>query len=242
MRIGSVFLSGCFLLFASAALADEEVYKAPRPDWVKDIPVVSYTKDRSGEIQFGISYLLVDRQVRKTDNGFEYARRLSYEVVDRTGLEEAARIMTTFDPSEEVLSFNFIRIHRDGEVIDQLADTEITVFRQEEGLDNSLLDGDMTALIQLEDVRVGDRIDYSFSGVIESRLWPEEYFDTISVEWSVPLAQVYYSLSVPADLDLTVESIATDETLEVSEQDGQRLYTLNVIDPDPIRMEGLCPQ
>ncbi len=236
------------LLFAVATVAmsgmvygEPDVTKAPRPDWASDRSIEPFGADRADEFQYGIAYLLVDRQIRQTDVGFEYARRLSYEVVDRTGLEEAARITATFDPSEDSMSFNFVRILRDGEIIERLDEAEITLLRQEERLDSSLLDGDITALIQLEDVRVGDIIDYSVSGTVESKLWPGELFEILQVEYSVPLAQVYYDVSVPGDQDVTVRSMATDLVPEVTTRGGRRHYRLHVFDPEPVRVQDYTP-
>ncbi len=214
---------------------------ADAPEWVEDVPLGGFASDRSGQIRGGIAFLLSDRQVRKTVTGFEYFHRFAYEVVDRTGLEDAARITYSFDPTRETVSFNAIRIQRDGAEINRLADAEVTVLRQEEDLENSLIDGDLTALVQLEDVRVGDVIEYALSGVVEQELWPDELFWMAQVEWQVPLAQMHFKLSVPEELTVSYRSVSTDLEPEVVRQDGWTSYKLHVHDPKPVRLEDNLP-
>ncbi len=226
---------------SNTAFADDEVGTAPLPEWSESLQIEEFSKDRSGEFQLGIAYLLSDRQARKTENGFEYLNRLAYQVVDRSGLETAAQITGMFDPSNETLSFNFVRVIRDGEVIDRLPTSEITLLRQEEGLSSSLIDGSMTALIQLEDVRVGDIIDYSTSGSVDSKLWPEDFFDVFGVEWSAPIAQLHYVLHAPEDVVVDFRSISTDIKPVVTQEDGWKSYELHILDPDPVRPEQNVP-
>jgi len=236
------FLPIISVVLSGAAYADAEVGTAPLPEWNDSLQIEEFSKDRSGEFQFGIAYLLSDRQTKKTTVGFDYIHRLAYRVIDRSGLESAAQITAMLDPSNEDLSFNFIRVIRDGEVTDRLADAEITMLRQEEGLASSLIDGNVTALIQLEDIRIGDVIDYSVSGSIESKLWPDDYFHVANVEWSAPLAQMRFELQVPEDIEVNFEGIATDIEPDVTLEGGWKSYKLHVFDRDPIRIEENIPR
>ncbi|HNP36327.1 MAG TPA: DUF3857 domain-containing protein [Woeseiaceae bacterium] len=224
-----------------SALAEPEVGKTAVADWVVEQALEDFAHDREGQFQLGIAYLLSDRQVRKTSGGYEYFERQVYEVIERSGLESAATVIRLFDPANGTLAFNFIRVTRDGEVVDRLPDAEITILRQEEGLDSSLIDGNLTAVIQLKDIRVGDVVDYAVSGTVESPLWPGEFFDLASVQWSMPLAQMHFRLSVPEDLPLTPRGVATDIRPLVTTEDGWTTFELSVRDPDPVRVEQDVP-
>ncbi len=238
MRVSILVL----LLVASATgFADVEVGSAPRPEWAVELPLTEFPSDRKDEFQYGIAYLLTDRQVRKTSEGYDFARRIAYRVIDRSGLEEAARVTHEFDPTEETPNFNYVRIVRDGVVIDRLADSEVTLLRQEQGLESSLIDGNWTAVIQLEDVRVGDVIDYSISGIVESRLWPDEYFGTTQVEWSVPVAQYHFKLQLPEDAILMTRAFGTELRPTMTVEDGWQTHTMHFFDPDPGRAENYIP-
>lgn len=237
MTLRSFPLLASLFLFSTCVSAQTEVGVAALPDWAERLPIQDFTTDRTAEFQLGVAYLLDDRQIRKTHDGYEYVERAAYRVIDRSGLESAARILRSFDPENETLSFNFVRILRDDEVIDRLTDAEITLLRQENGLQSSIIDGNVTALIQLEDVRVGDVIDYSYSGSVTSRLWPEHVFEAAPVQWSVPLAQYRFRLVVPEDLRVTTRSVSTELEPDVEARNGWKSFELDVRDPDPVPFE-----
>jgi len=223
------------------AHADSEVGKSELPEWVKKLEIEEFAKDRNEDLQQGIAHLLSDRQIRKTADGHDFAERHTSRIVDRSGLEAAAQISHSFDPESTTLSFNFVRILRDGDVLERLDETEITLLRQEEGLSSGLITGNITALIELEDVRVGDVIDYSISGSVNAKLWPDEYFESVALEWSVPVAQMHFSLAVPENVQIEARSVATDIKPQVTVEDGWKHFRLQVFDPDPKRVEQNIP-
>ena len=87
MRLQGLVPALLLALAPIVALAGEDVGKGPKPDWVQELELEGFTKDRSQEVRFGVAYLLSDRQIRKAESGYEFWSRVAYEVVDRTGLE-----------------------------------------------------------------------------------------------------------------------------------------------------------
>lgn len=231
----------CTALDADPAAAAEAVEKAPQPDWVDMLELEEFRSDRSGEFSGGLAYLLSDRQVRKTDEGYEYFERYAYRVLDRSALEDAASISNDFDPENDQLFVNDVTIIRDDERLDRLEDTEITVIRQEEGLSSNLIDGHLTALIQLEDIRVGDVVDYAFTYVSKTPLWPDELFAVATVEWSVPLAQNRFRVVVPKDYPITSKGVSTDQEVSISQDGDWTIHEVVVFDADPVRSEQWIP-
>jgi transglutaminase-like putative cysteine protease/tetratricopeptide (TPR) repeat protein len=229
-------------LYAGQLAAEPEVGVLPVPDWADELSIEAFESDRSGQFQFGIAYLLSDRQVRKSDAGYDYVERLAYEVVERSGLEAAATITLPFDPEQASLSFNFVRVLRDGDIIDKLDMAEVTLLRQEQGLSANIVSGYYTAVLHLEDIRVGDVIDYSYSGSVASQLWPGHLFDSVLVEWSMPIAQLRFRLEVPGHLAIDTRSLGTDIEPAVSTKDRWTRYEVHVRDPDPVTEMRLTPE
>jgi hypothetical protein len=56
-----------------------------------------------------------------------------------------------------------IKVHRDNETIDVLANASFEVLRREDQLDAAKLDGTLTAVLHIPDLRVGDELEVSFT-------------------------------------------------------------------------------
>ena len=107
--------------------------------------------------------LLSDSQIHVGDEGFTYYHKSVFKIATVQGLDDSS-IQLSWDPALETATFHHIRLLRDGKSIDLLGDgSTMTVARREKDLDRATLDGELTAILQPEGVRVGDVIDYALS-------------------------------------------------------------------------------
>ncbi len=81
-------------------------------------------------------------------------------------LGEAGRFQVSFNPEYQVLAFHRVELRREGVWSDRLLPERISLARRERGFEQDLADGLVTALVVLDDVRVGDvvRVSYSIKG------------------------------------------------------------------------------
>lgn len=135
----------------------------PADGWVKEIPAGTEVSASSGEDVTGVNYLLIDRQYRinaaDPSAYFHYAVR----VENRSGISESSQLSITFDPSYQTLTLHQILVHRAGTTSSRLKPEAVSILRREHGLDYQILDGSRTAHIVLDDIRVGDIIEYSYA-------------------------------------------------------------------------------
>ncbi len=217
------------------------VAKLAVSDWIEAVNIPEVPAERFKSISDGILYKLVDTQIKWQPDGYIYYNRYVFQITERSGLEEASKISQKFDPNDTELAFNFIKVTRDGESVDRLPEAEITVLRQEDELDIDILTGDVTALVVLQDIKVGDTIDYAVSGRVKLKLWPGEFFDAMQRGWSVPVGESRYRLIWPADKTLHIKTFLTTEQPEISELDDQKIYSWVLTNPDPIPTEEGIP-
>ncbi|TGU44289.1 DUF3857 domain-containing protein, partial [bacterium M00.F.Ca.ET.152.01.1.1] len=144
----------------SLAGADEIVRKGPEADWIKTVDIPAVDPARADRIKNGISWLLADEQIIHREHGYDDYWRSVYKIVDRHGLERGAGIDLQFDPSRHRVTLNHLRIIRDGQTLDRLADVKFDIFRQEKDAEKGVYDGWLTAHVNINDVRVGDIVDY----------------------------------------------------------------------------------
>lgn len=144
----------------AAAKSDSALFQIGRtPIWVTPAP------SNEGGLTPAASMHneLLDKQVlleEKSATSYHHVTR----TVDQTdGLGMASEIQVEFTPSYESLVFHAIEIWRNGVRIDKLDRSKIRVLQRETNLERQIYDGTMTALMVLDDLRVGDRVEFAYS-------------------------------------------------------------------------------
>jgi len=184
---------------------------------------------------------MLDDQVRWTPGVQVFHRRFAYKVIDRLGLEEAARITVEFDPTHEEVSFHSISVNRDGRVLDRFADARIKTYQQEKQLTSGIVDGHLTVHVDIPDLRIGDVVEYAFSVASRPELALNEFSQTVRMHWTVPIGLHRYRVSLPDTKRLQVRNFGLDVSPVISKADGEVIYEWIVKDADPIPAESDVP-
>lgn len=155
-----------------------------------------------------LQLLLDDNQVRLDPKGppTRYVHVIR-QISDTGGLQAGAQLQVNFDPSYERLALHRLVVWRDGQRIDKLPGLEVRLLHRETQLERQMVDGRRTASIVLDDVRVGDRVEYAMSlrganpvfggryGLVES-----------TVNQNGPTALVRYRFLAPRGRELRVQA------------------------------------
>lgn len=119
-------------------------------------------------------------QVRPADEKSEGSRYLLYEnqehpqrqeefvriinlMENETGVQDYGNLSFSFDPSFQELVLHTVQIHRGGRVLNRLEEKKLKVIQPESGFRSHLLTGRLTALLLIEDLRVGDVLEYAYT-------------------------------------------------------------------------------
>ena len=161
MQGSSKFALACVLAAAPAtAQAGETPLTGPAPDWVIPAPELPL----AGGSQPASPTTLFDEQVlidgNRSTGYFDTASTASSP-------EELTRLGTlqlNWQPAHGDLTLHRIEIQRGTERIDLMKNgSGFTVLRREAGLENQIIDGTLTAVRQIEGLRLGDILRMSFS-------------------------------------------------------------------------------
>lgn len=183
----------------------EQVERRPGPDWIKPCPI----PEGFGEAADGIRCLLVDQQVNaSTATRFAHYAR---EITNPRGVQDGSRITVSFDPSYQTLSLNQLLIHRGGEKIDRLQSQPVRILSRERAMEENLYDGSVTAVLDIEDVRPGDVIEYALTLSGENPVFKGRYSEFVTVAWPIPIARQQFRLLWPADRRLDWKQSTADE-------------------------------
>lgn len=139
--------------------ADTLQFAAP-DTWVKP---VAFSESSKAEPGAPVAVLNVDNQIRFGPDGDDIYTEFVVRIQTPQGLT-AARPYAVWNPQTDSVVVHKVHLIRNGQVIDVLAGGQtFTTLRREENLDSSMLDGQLTAVLQPEGVQVGDILDYSMT-------------------------------------------------------------------------------
>ncbi|MEA2344951.1 MAG: hypothetical protein QOF63_3120 [Thermoanaerobaculia bacterium] len=202
----------CILFFAASAhaavRADDagqfEVRRAPA--WIDAISIDAHAAGSNA--RSGIEGLLDDHQARVAGaNVDEYFRRVR-QVVTSAGVQNGSELNIDFDPSFQRLVLHDVVVIRGNKRIDELARDEVRIIEKESDADESIYDGQLTALLFLKDVRPGDIIDYSWSLEGSNPLLGGRYADEFDFSASVSTRLMRHRLVWPKGRPLHVSKPA----------------------------------
>lgn len=224
------FLAAVALLFASPAAAAEALKYAAAPSWVVDspVPAAAATGDRPIEILLHDQQILVERGKTTTFS------RLALQIRTPDGLT-AGNISMPWQPDRQSLTINGLQIRRGTELIDVLAAGQtFTTMRRESNLEAAMLDGQLTANIQPEGLRVGDTIILSAT-VEDHDPVTKDHVQLLFGDWNgAPIRSARARLVWPADLDLKFRFSGGLAPGSTRTESGKKILELSMADVEPL--------
>jgi hypothetical protein len=111
----------------------------------------------------GVRFLLFDQQYDATAAQPALYTRTVKAAVNASGVGETAKAVARFDPTYQTLVLNHAKVTRNGKTDDRSGRVKVDFLRQEPALDLDIITGAVTAVLQLEDVRVDDIVDVALT-------------------------------------------------------------------------------
>ena len=180
--LGLVFLWYCTNATANSVQISNE------PHWTKPLPVPTRITYPASEIQNGIYYLILDVQTRVRPNQpVQTYQHYAEHIVNQNGVAENSQINISYDPSYQSLNLHALKIIRDGRAIDKTHSAQMKILQREDEMESLIHNGQNTLNIILDDVRVGDTIEYSFSRIGSNPVYQDLFAFSHSLSWSVPV-------------------------------------------------------
>lgn len=210
-----------FLAFHAMTLplAAQGLPTAAVPPWVEEVPLPPVDPDLVRHSSGGIYWLLADEQVSwRSETRFSHFR-VATKVLSRAGLEDAASLQRSFDPRHERLKLTRLDLLRDGKRISLRDKVRAELLRREEDLDQGMIDGSLTALIEIPGLKVGDIVDAAFLWETDPLFAGYTHSGFFSHSWPDPVGLSRLVLNWPSDLPFNTTPLAAGVRLS-DHQDG----------------------
>lgn len=228
------------LFEASSALALE--YRlGPTPSWVKPVPQDADSGLESGQAANGVYYMVVDQQTRLVRSDKATYRRLVSRALTERGVDTVGNVGIEFDPSFQRLTVHTLTLRRGQQKQDRLPTARIKVLHRESELERRVYDGTKTVDIVLDDVRVGDVVEYAYSLVGSNPVFSGTEFGRMDMQWRVPVHILHRRLTVPDNRAIVWRAHLQVAEPAVDHHDGWTDYVWHAADVPAVARQGDTP-
>ena len=238
---GALLMAG-WAAFAQGAAAEAALHAVgPTPGWVAPVLPEVAAKAPAEQVSEGVQYLLLDEQIRVEAQDKTRFRHMASKALNERGLESVANIEIRFDPSYQKLTLHSINLRRGAQVIAKLPTAQVKVLQREAGLESLIFDGSRTAHVFLDDVRVGDVVEYAYSVRGSNPVFANRQFGGFELQYSVPVARIHARLWWPTSRPVHWKRQNDAPEPQVATSGEHTLYTWDLRDVPARASESDAP-
>jgi transglutaminase-like putative cysteine protease len=243
-RFGVINSAVFLLLLTASCLLGQTVQPGVNtgipPEWVQETEFAKDTSSTStNQDPYGQSLVLYEKQENVlTSESFTH---LVKEITSVTGAQKEANLSISYDPSFQKLTIHKVVIHRNGQVLERLDPGKFKLIQQETDLNRQIYNGTVSAVLFLDDVRVGDQIEYAYTLSGHNPVWQNQYANQFLAGFSVPVRHVKYRLLWPEGRELYFRSFGTDAKPAVTELGSLRQYLWDFQNVPAVVVEDRVP-
>lgn len=211
-----------FALWATQAQAeihqrgDYRFETAPEPAFVQRLTVPStWSPKAPGADEPRWRYWLYDVQVDRRNGAERVYVDYVYEARTPSLIGEAGKFEIGFNPAFETLALHRVEVRRDGAWHSRLDPKRVSLARREDEFEKDIANGAVSALIVLDDVRVGDvvRISYTVDGA--NPVLAGQATDWMRLAFGSPALETRYRVLYDAGTPLKTHRENTDVEPEI---------------------------
>lgn len=230
------------LLSKTSFLFAAQNYKiASTPGWVQTITIEKPTNTSKKETVDETNYLLIDRQTKVDQHAVSYFNHVVKKVLKNEDIPDFSTIEIEFNPSYEEITLHQLKIHRSDRTINQLFPHHIKILQREKRLEEQLYTGIKSLYIFLEDVRIGDVIEYSYVVKNTDPVSNHTFFYNIFFSGTSSISQIRERLLWPKERHLAIKNHSTSSTPEVRVLGDHKEYIWNAKNTPILQIEENIP-
>jgi hypothetical protein len=189
----SRFVPAAMILAASAgplwAQNDQITFGSP-PAWVVASDPMAVPENAEGALFLRKQ----DTIVHLSERGQEFHLGQMIRILQPQGLQ-AGNVSLVWNPAAGKPTVHTLRIHREGEVIDVLQKVSFEVLRREDQLEIAKLDGLLTAVLRVPDLRVGDDLEFAFTVPSHDPTFAQTNFGMLLLGTAPPKGRIKLALT-----------------------------------------------
>jgi hypothetical protein len=207
----------------STALAQHKNFfiSKKEPSWIvkKDL---KGDQPKLKDITDGYYYSLLETQ-NHAELQEEY-KHVIKQVISDAGVQNASEITVTFDPTFQKLTFHKIVVWRKNVATDKLYAAGFKILQNEKDLSKFIYSGTFDAYLVLDDIRKGDRIEYTYTIKGNNPVYGDKISLRYYLENSSKIGQIYDNLIVDPKRNLHYKNFNYNTPPKISSHGILKLY------------------
>lgn len=224
---------------APAPQPTDDLVDPAKPSWV--IPQeVDISTLPSGAKNAGSEYYFLAENQYDVTSETVYRRYIS-RFNSESGLQDGSQLEITYDPSYESVKIHSLIIHRGGTRQDRLSTQEFKVIQREQDHERQLYDSDLSVIALIEDTRVGDILEYSYSVTGTNPLFSEDIYWNFDTSYEVPVGRIHAVLRVPQEREIRVKPHRCEVEPDIRTEGSIKTYVWDLNDVQPQLSDGDLP-
>ena len=192
------------------------------------------TRQTAGEV-----LRLLDTQVDTARQ--ETFVHMAKEITSDTGIQSGANLQFLWDPSFQELTIHEITVQRGTERMNRLEPGKFKIIQQETDLDRQIYNGTLSAVLFLEDIRLGDKIEYSYTLRGGNPSLKGRFSDTFLAGAGITVQRRWLRVLWPAEQKLNYSLHGLTNEPEMRTHDGVSEYTWDMRDLPAVALEDQVP-
>jgi len=205
----------------------------PVPSWTVSCP---FDLDHRPKKTEQLTTLLFSQQVHAELRQIHLHNAVRLETMQ--AVQNLSQWRLQFEPRIQKLSLHWIRIHRAGQVTDHLNLEKFRFLQRAEGLEGFLIDGWVTLLLVLEDVRPGDVLESCYTIETHSTVLPEYCTFFFNLPQRIPVGRYHFSLKFDASCQMRWKSSSPELRPAESHEGNEAVWVwtgenLAGVEPEP---------
>lgn len=228
-------------LFAVAAHSSPKFVVKPPPSWSRAENVDTKPHAVPGSATGSSTLVLDDYQVRVTSTSVERFYHYAFRIENQSGLDDLSHLKFYFEPSYQQLAIHYIQLHRAGAVINELNPAEVKTIQEEEELNERIYNGTFASVVFLNDLRVGDVVDYAFTVSGENPVFENHFAERFGLAEDRPAQKLSVRLLWSSQRPLNVRNRNTEVKPEVKTIGNETEYVWQTYDVPGVETEDSTP-
>ncbi|MES2457559.1 MAG: DUF3857 domain-containing protein [Bacteroidota bacterium] len=193
-----------------------------QPSWIVKI-AQQEKRPADRDISDGYFLSLWENQTHaKLNEDFTHVIR---QIVSDAGVQNGSQISITYDPDFQKLIFHKLILWREGEAPqNRLPGARFKILQNEKELSKFIYSGTYDAFLLLDDVRKGDKIEYSFTIAGNNPIYGKKLASIIYSESSSSIGHTYSNMIVNKNRTLNIKNFNANESPRIRELAGMKIY------------------